>query len=135
MSRALAAVAALALAAGCGREKAKQGEEERPAGVPDIGAADFYRDYSSLKGAARFKKYSGGVRVSGTVKEVVDLGRDEGLQLWLAAPAPGSIAVKFQDRGAAATKQKIQPGQPVALLCQMGGKPDAVLFLVDCILE
>ncbi len=127
---------ALALGAGCGVESGKKGTEgDRAGGVPAVGAAEFYRDYSTLKGAERFKKYSGGVRVSGTVKQTVDLGAEEGTQLMLVVGGPGHIAAKFRDGGAAVTKLKIQPGEPVTLLCQIGGKPDAILFLADCVLQ
>ncbi|HWM88629.1 MAG TPA: hypothetical protein VNO33_22420 [Kofleriaceae bacterium] len=127
----LVAVSAVA----CGREAGTGGGDRGEKSVPQMSAAEFYKDYSSLKGADLLEKYSGGVAVTGPVKKSVYLGQDEGLQLWLAVDGPGHIAARFQDGGTVARQKKIKVGHTVALRCQINGKPDAVLFLVDCVLE
>jgi hypothetical protein len=136
----LAAVILAAATAACGgeaekTEKAGKAEEQALAEVPAVDAAAFYREYSGLKGAILLERYSAGVVVTGAVVKVVDLGGDEGRQLWLAVDGPGHIAVKFQDGGADARKKKIQAGEIVSVACQINGKPADVLFLVSCALR
>lgn len=133
---------ALALAAAaCGGEAEKteaagdKADKQALAEVPAVDAAVFYREYSGLKGAILLERYSAGVVVTGAVVKVVDLGGDEGRQLWLAVEGPGHIAVKFQDGGADARKKKIQAGEIVSVACQINGKPADVLFLVSCALR
>jgi hypothetical protein len=123
-----------AMASGCEGKDEASAEGEGEDKVPDLTAAEFYKDYSSLKGADRLNKYGEGVAIKGKVEKRVYLGEDEGLQLWLAVDGPGHIAARFQDGGAAARKQKIKVGDTVAIRCQFNGKPDDVLFLVDCAL-
>lgn len=132
----IAVLVALAGAAGgCdskieGKDGSGQGKE-----VPQMTAAEFYKDYSTLKGADRLNKYGDGVAITGKVIKNVYLGEDEGLQLWLGVDGPGHIAARFEDGGVAARKRKVKVGDAVALRCQFNGKPDAILFLVDCALQ
>ncbi len=118
-----------------GTMEGKGGEGQGKDSVPQMTAAEFYKDYSSLKGADRLNKYGNGVAITGQVVKSVYLGEDEGLQLWLGVDGPGHIAARFEDGGAAARKKKVKVGDTVALRCQFNGKPDAILFLVDCLLQ
>jgi len=123
-------------ASGCDGKVEGTGAEGRGKGsVPEMTAAEFYKDYSSLKGADRLNKYGDGVAITGQVTKSVYLGEDEGLQLRLGVDGAGYIAARFEDGGAAARKKKVKVGDTVALRCQINGKPDAILFLVDCILK
>jgi hypothetical protein len=128
------AAAVLAATSGCGKRSETQGGEGAAKAAPQVGAAEFYGTYSTLKGAELLEKYSAGVVVSGTVDRTLNLGGDEGFQLWLAVGGPGHIAVKFQDGGKAARQKKVKQGDPIAVRCQIGGKPEEVLYLVDCAL-
>ncbi|HTE55587.1 MAG TPA: hypothetical protein VK698_32255 [Kofleriaceae bacterium] len=135
--RVVVAVIVWLAAGGCGERGDEQSAAPQgPGGVPSVQAAEFYRAYSTLSGAELLEKYGAGVMVTGPVQKRVDLGGDAGVQLWLAvdAPGPGHVAVKFRDSGAAAQKQKVAPGEIVAVTCQINGKPADVLFLVDCVL-
>jgi len=127
---------ALLATAGCDvKEEGKAGERGATSGVPRMTAEEFYKDYSNLKGADRLNKYGDGVAITGKVSKSVYLGQDEGLQLWLEVNGPAQIAARFHDGGAAARQRKLKVGDAVALQCQFNGKPDAILFLVDCVLE
>ena len=128
-------LAALATAACDVKEEGKAGARGGGDSVPRMTAEEFYRDYSSLKGADRLNKYGDGVAISGKVMKSVYLGQDEGVQLWLEVNGPGHIAARFHDGGAAAKQRRLKAGDNVALQCQFNGKPDAILFLVDCVLE
>lgn len=135
-SLAMAGLLAAALAGACGQEATAPSEAAKPNGeIPAVEAPAFYRDYSALTGAALLERYSTGVRVTGTVAKRQDLGRNEGLQLWLAVEGPGHIALKFQDNGQAARKKKLQPGAKIEVTCQINGKPAEVLYLVACTLD
>jgi hypothetical protein len=131
----LALFAGVGAATGCdGKVEGKGGDGHGNENVPQMTAAEFYRDYASLKGADRLNKYGNGVAITGQVVKSVYLGEDEGLQLRLGVDGPGHIAARFEDGGTAARKKKVKVGDTVALRCQFNGKPDAVLFLVDCVL-
>jgi hypothetical protein len=133
----LVALGGVVAASGCdGKTEGKGGDGHGVENVPQMTAADFYRDYSSLKGADRLNKYGDGVAITGQIIKSVYLGEDEGLQLRLGVgvDGPGYIAARFQDGGTAARKKKVKVGDTVAIRCQFNGKPDAVLFLVDCVL-
>lgn len=122
-------------ASGCDDKAEGKGGEGAGKDVPQMTAAEFYKDYSSLKGADRLNKYGDGVAITGQVIKSVYLGEDEGVQLQLGVDGQGHIAARFEDGGAAARKKKIKVGDTVSLRCQFNGKPDAVLFLVDCVLQ
>jgi tRNA_anti-like len=124
----------VAIASGCDGKDGDGASGEGEDKVPDLTAAEFYKDYSSLKGADRLNKYGEGVAIKGKVEKRVYLGEDEGLQLWLSVDGPGHIAARFQDGGAAARQRKVKVGDTIAIRCQFNGKPDDVLFLVDCAL-
>jgi hypothetical protein len=133
----LFAAALLAALGACGKGGDKADDRKEPPGLPKLEAAALYRDYGSMKGAARLEKFGRGVVVSGAVTKRINLGEAEGVQLRLAvdAPDPAHVAARFQDNGAAVVKKKIRPGEIVSLRCQIGGKPAEVLFLADCVLE
>lgn len=126
--------ATLVALAGC-KETGESGEGGKAGEIPALTAPEFYNDYSALKGADLLKKYKDGVIVTGQVKKLVDLGKDEGLQVWLTVEGPGHIAARFQDGGDAARKQKLKAGDDIKLRCQISGKPDTVLFVGNCTLE
>jgi hypothetical protein len=98
----------------------------------DLSAADLYRDYAALRGGEVLEAYAAGVTVSGTVAQVLELG-EEGLQIWLAADG-GSVALGFADSGAVARSKGVRPGTVLRARCQVGGKPQEVLFLKSCVL-
>jgi hypothetical protein len=131
-----AAVGLAMAAAGCGvKDDGKGGDQATDDSVPEMTAPEFYKEYSSLKGADRLNKYGDGVLITGKVTKSVYLGQDEGIQLWLGVDGPGQIAARFHDGGAAVKQKKVAVGDQVAMRCQFSGKPDAVLFLVDCVLR
>jgi hypothetical protein len=129
----IAAALGLGAVACRGDDGDKSAEVTAAAAAPAVQSVDFYRDYAALSGAELLERYGAGVTVSGEVEKRVVLGRNEGVQLWLAAPPPGQIAVRFRD-GPAVRRRKIRVGEVVTVTCQLGGKPADVLFLVDCLL-
>jgi hypothetical protein len=125
-------LAVLALLVACHGGGDDDGKKQR--GVPaELTAADLYRDYSALRSTAVLETYSGGVVVTGTIAKVVELG-DEGLQIWLAVDR-GAIAMAFADLGAEARQKGLRAGGTLRARCQIGGKPEDVLFLTACSLR
>jgi hypothetical protein len=131
----LAALALLASGGACGKEAGDGPGPKSPDDLPRLTAAEFYGDYSTLTGAELFSKYKDGVIVKGQVKKQVNLGKDEGWQLWLTVDGPGHIAARFQDAGATLRQRKLKVGDEAVIRCQIRGKPEAILFLASCILE
>ena len=130
MRRALALVLLLAACRGGGADdkgKAKRG----PAG--ELTAAELHREYSKLRGTDLLETYAGGVVVTGTVSQVIELG-EEGLQIALAVDR-GGVTLAFADLGIAARNKGLRPGVELRARCQIGGKPEDVLFLTACVLQ
>jgi hypothetical protein len=124
---------ALALLAACrGGGDSSKGKATRAA-TTEIGATDLYREYSALRGSDLLETYSGGVLVTGTISQAVELG-EEGLQIWLAVDK-GGVALAFTDLGTAARQKGMRPGAELHARCQIGGKPQEVLFLSGCVLR
>jgi len=125
-------LAVLALLVACHGGDDDGGKKQR--GTPaELTAADLYRDYSALRSTAVLETYAGGVVVTGTISKVVELG-DEGLQIWLAVDR-GAIAMAFADLGAEARQKGLRAGGTLRARCQIGGKPEEVLFLTACTLR
>jgi len=121
VSIAFAVGLALIGAAGCDvKEEGKAGERGAASAVPRMTAEEFYKDYSSLKGADRLNKYGDGVAITGKVSKSVYLGQDEGLQLWLEVNGPGHIAARFHDGGAEGRRRG---RAPVSVQRQAGRRP------------
>ena len=130
MSTRILAVSALLVACRGGDDD--DGKKGRAAPA-ELTAADLYRDYSALRGTAVLETYAGGVVVTGTISRVVELG-DEGLQIWLAVDR-GAVALAFADQGAEARQKGLRSGAALRARCQVGGKPEEVLFLTACVLR
>jgi hypothetical protein len=96
-------------------------------------AVDLYRDYSKLRGTDVLDTYAGGVVVTGAVSQVVELG-EEGVQIWLTVDR-GAVALAFADLGAEVRRKGVRAGTELRARCQIGGKPDEVLFLTGCVLR
>jgi hypothetical protein len=135
----LAAAAALAVALGGGcRGRAKPAEP--PGGSPTRPrtVAELYADYGRLRGEELLDKYKDGVVVAGPVERALDLGDEDGFQVWLAVGDPGDAAhatLRFKDRGGQARSRALKQGDAITASCRVGGKPGAVLFLDDCELK
>jgi len=128
--RALALIALLVSCRGGGDDDSDKKDRSVPA---ELTAADLYRDYSKLRGTAVLETYAGGVVVTGTVSKVVELG-EEGLQIWLAVDQ-GAVALSFADLGAEVRQKGVKAGATLRARCQVGGKPEEVLFLTACTLR
>jgi hypothetical protein len=127
----LLAVIALLVACHGGGDSA-DGKKDR--GPPsELTAADLYRDYSALRGTAVLDTYAAGVVVTGTIAKVEELG-DEGLQIWLAVDR-GAVALAFADLGAEVRQKTLRAGAALRARCQVGGKPEEVLYLTACTLR
>ncbi len=107
-SRLFIALLVVAAAGACDGKVEGKGGEGQGKDVPQMTAAEFYKDYSSLKGADRLNKYGDGVAINGQVIKSVYLGQDEGLQLWLGVDGPGHIAARFEDGGAGGAQEEGQ---------------------------
>ncbi len=129
-TRLLAVVALLVACRGGGDDD----EAKKDHGVPaELTATDLYRDYSKLRGTAVLETYAGGVVVTGTVSKAIEQG-DEGLQIWLAVDR-GAVALAFADLGAEARQKGLKAGGTLRARCQVGGKPEEVLYLTACTLR
>ena len=117
---ALAAALTAALAA-CDADPAREAREP-------VSAAALYVDYDARRGADLLERYDKGVTVRGTVIQSLDLG-PEGHQIALAA-SPGRVLLRFRQPPTAT----IDPGHEVLARCRIGGMPDDVLYLIDCLL-
>jgi hypothetical protein len=132
MPRAVA-LTLVALLAAC-RGGGDDGDGKRRRGVAtEVTAAELYRDYAALRGTDVLDAYAGGVVVTGTVAEVVELG-DEGLEVRFAVDR-GALALAFIDLGAEARRLGIRRGVQLRARCQVGGKPQDTLFLTACVLQ
>ncbi|HEU5058530.1 MAG TPA: hypothetical protein VFU21_18485 [Kofleriaceae bacterium] len=110
------------------------GDDEGGRGVATrVSASDLYRDYSKLRGVELLEAYAGGVEVTGTVSQAIELG-EEGLQISLSV-ARGGVVLAFADLGAAARQKGVRPGVELRARCQVGGKPQDTLFLTACTLQ
>ena len=98
-------------------------------------ASQLYQTYAHLEGADRLSKFGGGLVVTGVVHQALDLGHSEGLQLQLAVEGAGHVALTFEDDGDEARKRRLAAGDKLAARCELGGKPDDTLYLVNCVLE
>jgi hypothetical protein len=126
------ALVVAALLVACHGGDDDDGKQERKAPA-ELTAAELYRDYSALRSTAVLETYAGGVVVTGTVAKVEELG-DEGLQVWLAVDR-GAVALAFADLGAELRQKNLRPGAALRARCQVGGKPEEVLFLTACSLR
>ena len=131
MGRALVLPLLLAAAAGCRGGGDDGGTSGRSRS--ELTAAELYRDYSGLRGTELLETYAGGVLVTGTVAQATELG-EEGLEIWLAVDR-GGVALAFTDLGAEARRKGLRPGVQLRVSCQVGGKPQEVLFLTACVLR
>ncbi len=131
MGRALVLPLILVAVAACGSRGDDKGKARR--GGSELTAAELYRDYSKLRGTELLETYAGGVVVTGTVAQATELG-EEGLQVWLAVDR-GGVALAFTDLGAEARRKGMRPGVQLRAGCQVGGKPQEVLFLTACVLR
>lgn len=128
--RTLALIALVAACRGGGDDDSRDKQRAAPA---EQTAADLYRDYSKLRGTAVLDTYAGGVVVTGTVSKVEELG-EEGLQIWLAVDR-GAVALAFADLGAEVRQKGLRAGAELRARCQIGGKPEEILFLTACVLR
>jgi len=131
MGRALVPPLLLVAVAACGSGGDGKGKASRSGG--ELTAAELYRDYSKLRGTELLETYAGGVVVNGTVAQATELG-EEGLQVWLAVDR-GGVALAFTDLGDEARRKGMRPGVQLRARCQVGGKPQEVLFLTACVLR
>jgi hypothetical protein len=129
LPRALALLVLLPSACGGGAERDKP---VRRSANTQVSASDLYSEYSKLRGVELLEAYAGGVLVTGTVARATELG-EEGLQIDLAI-ARGAVALAFADLGAEARHKGMRPGASLRARCQVGGKPQEVLFLKSCVL-
>ena len=130
-SHAFRAFLLAAAAVGC---RGGGGDEDKAGrgAATELTAADLYRDYSKLRGTDLLETYAGGVVVTGTVSQATELG-DEGLQIRLAVDR-GGVALSFVDLVVEARQKGLRPGVQLRARCQIGGKPQEVLFLTACVL-
>lgn len=127
-----AALLPLLVAAGACRGGSGDEDKKGRGAATELTAADLYRDYSRLRGTDVLETYAAGVVVTGTVSQATELG-EEGLQIWLAVDR-GGVALVFADLGAEARQKGMRPGVQLRARCQVGGKPQEVLFLTACAL-
>jgi hypothetical protein len=131
----IAQACAALLIAGC------KGDAERPKAAEavspeqELTAEAFHRDYLGLTGAALLTRYAEGVLVTGTIDQVVEQGAPEGLEVGLAVPGrpPGEgIALRFDDGGVRMRRRTPAVGDSITVRCRVGGRQDALVFLLDC---
>lgn len=103
-------------------------------GPPQMTAAEFFRDYNSLKGAALFQKYKNGVIVSGPVLKTIN-EMDGSHKVWLDAAGGNYVTLSFADKGAAAVAKGIKKGDQLGARCDVGGGIGNYIMVLRCALE
>jgi hypothetical protein len=131
----------LALAAGCGKKDEKKeggetatktGETTQSGAALKMSAADFYKDYTSLKGMELMDKYgSKTVEVSGKLKKIIT-EMDESTAVWMDVDGTRYLLMTFKDKGAAFKGKGLAEGADFAAACTVGGGTGNYIMLIDC---
>ncbi len=125
---------ALLLLIACKEPEEGAGGPGSPRGKPvQLDAETLYADYGKLEGSDILSRYAGGVTVTGSIAGVVELGETDGLQMSMAVKGEPLVYLRFADGGERARQRQPKPGSLLTVRCAVGGKPQDVLFLIDCV--
>lgn len=108
-----------------------------PAGPLEFSAEAFYKDWTSLKGAALMKKYmKRRVQVTGKVFHIIQGGEYGEYTMMLEAGADKErLTAKFKDKGKAANDKKVAKGASVTINCDVSGMMAKNIMMNDCELK
>ena len=136
MNKQIVALLGLLIASACSRKSSAPAEAPAPenVGPATLSAAAFDAQYRSLEGLELLNKYSSGVILTGSVKNVIE-EEDKSLKVWVDASGGKWISLSFTDQGAAAKAKGLKAGSAVKATCgKVLGSADRYIMVGDCTL-